>query len=461
MSKFFDVGMELSRSNVDFEKRGSGTPASSETANFVVGSHFFKKTGNESSSFFSQFANLKEQDFEKDIQTQINAKKAEGYVFRALSDFQYKMLINSYYFDSENKSPVNQVKTEVLWKYFSQILINSSYIFETFMEELLKNFFHGNIYIDRKYKQKYLTKLLILPSVGWSKLETCGSVVTKFRYKDPNNSTIKNNSNGSTTFTSDQLYHLKFNNETHDYFGTPLLKPILEDVSSMREAENFDLENFLDASKSVHYTRVGDVNAPGTKKEVDEVSQTYASTKPGDHMVLNGKAKIETLSIPRIDGATVIENLKRRVSVGSGASKSVMGDSSVGRQTADTESDNVDTIVSTFQTQICNQLNATLFFELNRLLFPKENDLKNFVFLKPNDPFNILERKEKHNTLLWQGGAIDQTSFETRMGYKLNTKTTYPKIFEAPAANSGSVSQKSAPANQHGKKSSSKKSTKN
>ena len=176
-------------------------------------------------------------------------------------------------------------------------------------------------------------------------------------------------------------------------------------------------------------------------------------------MVINGKARIETLSTPRVDGASIIGNYKNRISVGSGASKSVMGDSSLGRQTADTESENTNSSVSTFQNQICNQLNSTLFLELNRLLFPNEKDLKNFVFLKPNDPFDILERKEKHAVFLWQGAGIDQANFEKRIGSKLDIKKTYPKLFETPA-NTGSISQSSSPSNQHGKKSSSKKSKK-
>ena len=459
MSKFMSAGASLKKRNFDFERKTSSSSYGVDTPNSVVGSHFFKQSNGSLSGFFSDFVNKKDETPDENTKLQMIAKKTEGYVFRALSDFQYKMLINDYIFTTQNKNAINEAKAELLWSYFSQILLNSSYIFETFMEEILKNFFHGNVYVQRKYKESYVSKLLVMPSIGWKELETVGSTVTKFSYTDPNKNAIKNTSNSSKVLTHREVYHLKFNHETHESFGTPLLLPILDDVSSVREAENFDLENFLDASKSTHYTRVGEPNAPGTKLDIDDIINYYARTKAGDHMVINGKARIETLSTPRIDGASIIGNYKNRIFVGSGASKSAMGDSSLGRQTADTENENTNSSVSTFQNQICNQLNNTLFLELNKLLFPNEKDLKNFVFLKPNDPFDILERKEKHAVFLWQGAGIDQANFEKRIGVKLDIKKTYPKLFEAPA-NTGSISQLSSPANQHTKKTSSKKSKK-
>lgn len=416
------------------------------------GAHIFKSG---SAIRFGYGATSVNRTHDNEINRHMEAKKSEAYVFRAYNNSAFKMAINDYALNCENNNSLNLKRAELFSKYFDLLLIKSGYTFKTFMFEIIKNSFHGNVYIHAPInKDGIIDKITVMPSKGWSSLESKGYEITKFAYDCPNGSGTFE----GKTLTNKEIIHLKFNCETHELFGHPLLLAALDDLSSLRTLENKTLEHSFDVLSSIVYTSVGDTNAPATANEINELTNYYDTLDEDEHIIINGKAKLNVLDKKFVDVSPALEFLQQRVFSSLGTSKTVLGDNQVGRQTADTESENDDVNVSSLQIQICDQLNQKLFVSLNLSLFPDITSLKDFVFIVPNEPFNIKERKEKHTALMYQSNFYDLDKVEQFTKRKININKTHGKLYEKEP--NGQVGQKSDPANQTGKRGSSKKSKK-
>lgn len=448
--------------NDDFAKDYSAYETVKKTPkNSSVGSSFF----NRSSSFYGLDAKARKESVEanEQINKHIKAKKTESYVFRAFSNNDQKMLINDYRFGATNNNAVTKKKSELFRKYFMMILFKSGYTFESFMDELIKNVMHGNVFIKKTYKKEFLAKLTIMPVIGWSASKQNGFEIEEFEFSPNSKDSYIFNSFVSVskkTFKKSDIIHLKFNYETGELFGTPFLSTAIEDISLLRDIETADANNYIDSAQSKPFVRVGDTQHPGSPQEIEDIDDYFQNTKEDEIPVFNGKAQLGVLTTPRVPGSDVIDNFKNRMFAATGVSKSSMGSDKLGRQTADVDSENEDTTVSSLQMKMCSQLNEKLFLEINQILFPDCYDLDEFIKIIPNEPFNITERKEKHNLLMWQGGGLDQKEYERRLGFSIQTEKCYSKVFESTPGNSGSVSQLSSPSNQYGKKTSSKPSKK-
>lgn len=451
---FSDLGTGFIKSDSPYES------VKKSSKNSGAGSHFFNRLSN--SSGFDNRARKESITAKEEIDRHIKAKKTESYVFRAFNNNSHKMLVNDFKFLTVSDLPLSKKKIELLRKYFMIILFKSGYTFESFVEEIIKNAPHGNVFIHKTYIDGFVGKYTVMPVTGWEAKSHNGFDIEEYDFHPGERiSSFSTFGENKKTYKKRDIIHLKFNFETGELFGSPLLNTAIDDIALLRDIETADANNYIDASQSKPYIRVGDTQYPGASQEINDIDEYFQNTSEDDIPIFNGKANFGLLSHPRVSGSELIENFKNRMFAATGASKTSMGSDKLGRQTADIDSENEDITVSSLQIQICNQLNQKLFLELNQTLFPDCYDLDEVVKIVPNKPFNIKERTEKHNLLLWQGGGISQKEYEKRMGYSLDIKTCYPKLFEAEPTNQGSVSQSSSPSNQYGKKTSSKPSVKN
>lgn len=99
--------------------------------------------------------------------------------------------------------------------------------------------------------------------------------------------------------------------------------------------------------------------------------------------------------------------------------------------------------------------------QLNYELFGENIKEEDMVFIKANENFNKVERKEKHHANLWTTGSVDQAEFEKRMNKKMNFKTTFSSQRSDQEAQQKLLGNQTNPTNQYGARNSSKPSKKN
>ena len=378
----------------------------------------------------------------------IKAKKMDGYTARSFSTILQRSLKQGYSFKATD--PNKSAKIE---KRFNDIMYRSNYLPRLFVREVLKNLIQfSNAFIYKKVDKikGKIDSLLILPSYGWRAKETAGPKVLKWTF---------NMGDTSVEYSSNDIIHLHYNKETHEVFGIPFIQPVLEDLQLLRELETAALEDYYNSLKKKVVVYVGDNNRPGTTKEIDEITDYIDGTHVDEDWVINGRAKVDVVKVDFKEPTGTLSNMRSRCFTGLQQSDSQMGISGAGRQDADTQDKKSDIIVEDFQETLEDQLNISIVKDLVMEEFGEYND-DTAVQFGFNQNFNDLERKEKHNTLLFQSGVIDHDEVRNSTG-KNPTKFDKAKSFHSMYPTRPPDGSTQAPTNQHGKTSTTKPSVKN
>ena len=416
------------------------------------------------SNFFSNYGNRNNnpRTVENDILALKEARNTDGYIGRALWNLQHKMVSDafSFYVGNIKNEKANESKIQRMNDYFTGILNKSGHTTASFFDDLVHNIHYSNIYLHKKndYVKNKTVALTLMPPVRWRVKKRLGYSVLAWEFIPEDRGAF---ANGVIEFDYKNIVHLTFNKEIDSFFGVPLFRTAIEDSALKRELENAAAGNFINATEQKPYVTVGDKEKGAPQEEIVSVINYLSGMKQEQIPVLSGRAEIKKTDITYVDGVPLINIFTDRMVASTGSSKTGLGVSSAGRQSAEADVSGEESQVDSYQQRLVVQLNKKLFMQLNYELFGDNIKEEDMVFIKANENFNKVERKEKHNVNLWVTGGVDQTEYEKRMGKKINFKTTFSSQKSDQESQQKLLGNQTNPSNQYGNRNSSKASKKN
>lgn len=428
--------------------------------------HKFGISGSElyKSNFFSNYGgrNNSTRNIEADIKALKEARNTDGYIARALWNLQHKMVSDafSFYVENQKNEKSNEIKIQKMKDYFTGILNKSGHTTSSFFDDLVHNIHYSNIYIHKKndYSKNKTEALTLMPPVRWRPKKKLGFSVLEWEFIPEDRSAFVRD---NITFDYRNVVHLTFNKEIDEIFGVPMMRTAIEDSSLKRELENAAAGNFINATEQKPYVTVGDKEKGAPQEEIVSIINYLSGMKQEQIPVLTGRAEIKKTDISYVDGVPLINIFTDRMVASTGSSKTGLGASSAGRQSAEADITGEEDQVDSYQQRLVVQLNRKLFMQLNYELFGENIKEEDMVFIKANENFNKVERKEKHHANLWTTGSVDQAEFEKRMNKKMNFKTTFASQKSDQEAQQKLLGNQTNPTNQYGARNSSKPSKKN
>lgn len=291
------------------------------------------------------------------------------------------------------------------------------------------------------------------------------------------------------TFNPEDVIHFPYKREKGNAFGTPFLWPVLDDVRSLRQAEENVLRMMYRNIYPFYHVRVGTEEIPGKPTEIDEVRETIQGMDVESSLVTSNRVEIKAIAADQvIDASPYLAYMENRVFSGMGIPAIMFGrgdtaNRSTGDNMTSEMSDRIKAIQKTIEAIVNDNMIKELLLEggYDPLLNPddavyfefKENDMDTMIKFQTHAIYkfehNAITEDEMRNEL-----SMDPIADADRV--KLNRQLSadleiYKSQNTANASQSSSTSkgegskketqQKQTPTNQHGTKTSPKKSTKN
>ena len=283
------------------------------------------------------------------------------------------------------------------------------------------------------------------------------------------------------TFKPEDMIHFFYKREKGNAFGTPFLWPVLDDVRALRQAEENVLKMMYRNIHPFNHVKVGTDEIPGTEAEITEVQESINGMEVEGGIITSNRVTITPIASDRvIDAEPYLAYLENRIFSGMGIPAILFGRGDTSnRSTGDSMTSEMSDRIKAIQRIIEATVNDFIIKELlleggydpvlnhdDSVLFKfKENDMdsmvkyENHVIFKfehnaitedemrlmlnmdPIQDRNLLNRElslQAEIALAQATGAVNQTN----TGSSSNTK---------------SVDNKVKPTNQHGTKTSPKK----
>lgn len=292
-------------------------------------------------------------------------------------------------------------------------------------------------------------------------------------------------SDTTVNFNPSEIVHIYYKRKKGNAFGEPFLLPVLDDIRALRFLEENVVNMVYKHTNPFFHITVGDDESPGSPQEVEEVRVEIENMDPAGGLVTNNRVTFNSVEADKaVDAKGYLEYLEARVFSGLGISAVQFGRGDTSnRNTADSMTDELSDRIKAFQQAIETGIN---FFIIKDLLIeggfdPLNNpdDVVTFEFLE-----NDLDRKikaENHAIYKYEHNSITEDEMRDEIGKDPITdrsKMFQTLITQANAAHEASLSSssttssssnkeqgtgetnnKNKPTNQHGTKTSSKKTT--
>ena len=284
-----------------------------------------------------------------------------------------------------------------------------------------------------------------------------------------------------TKFKPQDIVHIYYKREKGRAFGTPWLLPVLEDIRSLRQIEENVLRLVYRHLHPMWHVQVGGEGEgmAGEGHEVDEVQEIVENMDVEGGLVTTERVKITAIaSNNALDAQGYLKYYEQRVFTGMGVSELMMGrGNTANRSTGDNLSGEFKDRIKALQRVMAIFVNDRM---VNEILLEGGFD----PVLNPDDEvrftFNEIDmdsriKAENQAVFLYEHNAISESEMrellnrdpiedgEVRAGMHLQviTLTTAAAQAQAKAETAGTPesNNKSKPTNQHGTKSSPKKST--
>lgn len=423
-----------------------------------------KFLGNESSMFgsrYSTFYSNRHYAMTKNMDEVIVKLKESFDQFpmlnRVIQNISQKVIDNDYIFVSKT---MNFKKIQQVENRFKEILKNSNYNDKTFFKEHIINLikYSNSFSIPYRNQSKELMQILIVQNKGWHVNKSFGTSLAKefnFETEDFNANKIYKN--------EIDLWHYTFNKESDEIYGMPLWVSVIPVLRKYNFILNAAMDSYNDQSIEKSIYMVG-VSKNGTSKPVNPEAYEnikYNLSNPDSDLITDVPINVETLKKSFNSPDKILETLENQIVAGLYTSKSQLGLASSGRQDAETQQENTNSIIEDFKLTLQNFLNNTLIKEICYDLFG-ENTGENDISIKFCEDFNTKERKEKHATYLFQAGLIDLDEARQMCGMQKNIDMTKTfKELYGKTEIDGTVENTNNPANQHGTTHTTKKTKKN
>lgn len=262
-------------------------------------------------------------------------------------------------------------------------------------------------------------------------------------------------------------------------FPEPPCFQMLDDILSLRSLEEtVEMLAFQFGSPLLHI-KVGEKDEPATENDVLRVHNNVVAMAPNGMITTDHKTTIDAVNLlsGTIDLMPSIEHFKNRVLVGSGSSAVLVGE-------GDTSNRNTAATIDDSQADHCMHIGNIIAETFTYDIIPDIMGYKNEseIFDKEGEPIIKMEfnevklekkiAKDNHTTMLYQSNVITSKEARKRMKAKPfseeDEKDTHVQKVQMPlkrtappkegtgsssSGTSGSVKQKTMPANQHGTKS--------
>lgn len=292
-------------------------------------------------------------------------------------------------------------------------------------------------------------------------------------------------SDTTVNFNPSEIVHIYYKRKKGNAFGEPFLLPVLDDIRALRFLEENVVNMVYKHTNPFFHITVGDDESPGSPQEVEEVRVEIENMDPAGGLVTNNRVTFNSVEADKaVDAKGYLEYLEARVFSGLGISAVQFGRGDTSnRNTADSMTDELSDRIKAFQQAIETGIN---FFIIKDLLIeggfdPLNNpdDIVTFEFLE-----NDLDRKikaENHAIYKYEHNSITEDEMRDEIGKDPITdrsKMFQTLITQANATHESSLSSssttssssnkeqgtgetnnKNKPTNQHGTKTSSKKTT--
>lgn len=288
-------------------------------------------------------------------------------------------------------------------------------------------------------------------------------------------------------FKAEDIIHFYYKKEKGYAFGTPFMWPVLDDIRALRQAE----ENVLKMMyRNIHpfiHAQVGNDEVPGMPDEIADVSEKINNMEVDGGLVTSNRVNINPIAADKvIDAHPYLKYLEDRVFTGMGIPAILFGRGETSnKSTGDNQTSEMCDRIKAMQGAIEDIFNFGIIRELlleggfDPILNPDDNVL--FAF-KENDKDSKI-KEENQIVYLFEHNAIT----EDEMRFKLNMDpisdrnllnrelTAEVNARYSASASDGSSSSKSEkgsgskketnnknkPTNQHGSKSSPKRTSDN
>lgn len=292
-------------------------------------------------------------------------------------------------------------------------------------------------------------------------------------------------SDTTVNFNPSEIVHIYYKRKKGNAFGEPFLLPVLDDIRALRFLEENVVNMVYKHTNPFFHITVGNDESPGSPQEVEEVRVEIENMDPAGGLVTNNRVTFNSVEADKaVDAKGYLEYLEARVFSGLGISAVQFGRGDTSnRNTADSMTDELSDRIKAFQQAIETGIN---FFIIKDLLIeggfdPLNNpdDVVTFEFLE-----NDLDRKikaENHAIYKYEHNSITEDEMRDEIGKDPITdrsKMFQTLITQANATHESSLSSssttssssnkeqgtgetnnKNKPTNQHGTKTSSKKTT--
>lgn len=274
-------------------------------------------------------------------------------------------------------------------------------------------------------------------------------------------------------FKPEDVIHIYYKKEKGHAFGAPFLNPVLDDVRALRQAEENVLRMMYRSIYPLHHVSVGDNNAPGTEAEIESVKDALDNMDIDGGLVTSNRVEVKPVPSDQvIDASPYIKHMEERVFTGMGIPTILWGrGDTANRSTGDNQSSEMNDRVKAMQRTICSFLNELMIQDLllEGGFDPILNEDDNVIFRFKDNNADAMIKFENHLLFKYEHDAI--TAEELRLGLGLEPLTDRSQLKSELSAElssrdsegggssspSSSSSNKNKPTNQHGTKSSPKK----
>lgn len=299
----------------------------------------------------------------------------------------------------------------------------------------------------------------------------------------------------STTvkFKTEDMVHFAYKREKGNAFGTPFLWPVLDDVRSLRQAEENVLRMMYRNIHPFNHVQVGTDDVPGTSSEIEDVQNAINGMDVEGGIVTSSRVKINPIASDHVISAEpYLAYLENRVFSGMGIPAILFGrGNTANRSTGDNMTSEMSDRIKAIQRTIEATINDFIIKELlleggydpvlnpdDAVLFKfKENDMDSMIKYQ-----NHVIYKFEHNAITEDEMRfalnMDPIQDRSQLCRELNAETEI-RVGLATSGNSGGeesemsdpknsnkstqgtkeTNNKNQPQNQHGTKQSPKKTT--
>lgn len=279
-------------------------------------------------------------------------------------------------------------------------------------------------------------------------------------------------------FKPQDVVHIYYKREKGNAFGTPFLHPVLDDVRALRQAEENVLKMMYRNIHPFYHVAVGDDDLPGTPSEVEELQNTINTMDVEGGLVTTNRVDIKPVASDKVINAEpYLKYLEERVFSGMGIPGILFGrGNTANRNTGDNMASEMADRIKAIQRTIEMFVNSFIIKELlleggyDPILNPDQ--IVEFKF-RDND-LDLKIKTETHAVYLYEHNAITEDEMRNAIGRDIITDRSkmhqmlITKVnSEMKSASTGSESgsketnNKQKPSNQHGTKTSPKKTTNN